>query len=48
MENYQHSLARNSAPPKAGSQLATGTQPMKINYVITGEGAAAPVAASGK
>jgi NADH-quinone oxidoreductase subunit M len=48
MENYQHSLARNAVPPQAGPQLATGAQPMKINYVISGDGAAAPVAASGK
>jgi hypothetical protein len=47
MENYQHSLARNSAPA-ADAHLATGNQPIKINYVIAGEGTAAPVAASGK
>ena len=49
MENYQHSIARNAAPPPAGPQLATGhPSAIKINYVIAGEGTAAPVAASGK
>jgi NADH-quinone oxidoreductase subunit M len=47
MEKYQHSIARNAAPP-AGPQLATGAQPVKIHYVIAGDGAAAPLAASGK
>jgi NADH-quinone oxidoreductase subunit M len=47
MENYQHSLARNSAP--ADAHVATGhPSAIKINYVIAGDGAAAPVAASGK
>jgi len=47
LDNYQHSLARNAAPA-AAPRLATGDQPIKINYVIAGERTAAPLTASGK
>ena len=49
MENYQHSLARNSAPPSTSSHLTSGEHAaIKINYVVAGQGIAGSATGSEK